>query len=234
MRRRRRERASARGLTLLEVMVSIGILALVSSLIYGALDGMSKSRTGIERMDERYQQGRSALMRLSREVQAAFVSLHEPLVVSQSTRATAFVGKHGSPADRLDFTSFSHRRLARDTHESDQNELGYFGARNPDAGGTDLVRREAKIIDLEPTKGGVVNVVVEDIQSFSLEYLDPLSTDWTEDWDSTQAAGQYMRLPLQVKITLVLNGGPGGQPITLRTKAPVGAQGPLSFAVLQR
>jgi general secretion pathway protein J len=30
---------------------------------------------------------------------------------------------------------------------------------------------------------------------------------WTETWDTTQAAGQPNRLPLQVRITLELKGG---------------------------
>ena len=31
----------------------------------------------------------------------------------------------------VDFTSFSHRRLFRDAHESDQNEISYFLASDP-------------------------------------------------------------------------------------------------------
>lgn len=227
-----RRRAGERGLTLLEVLVSIGILAMVATLVYGALDGMSKSKTTIGKMNERYQQGRSAVSRLSRELQSAFLSVHEPLVASQSTRLTAFIGHRESPIDRLDFTSFSHRRFGRDSHESDQNELGYFGSRDPDDGGLDLARREDKYIDLEPDRGGVVAVVAEDVKSLSLAYLDPLTGEWVEDWDSTQAAGQFMRLPLQVQIILVLDGGPSPEPITFSTKVPIAMQAPIAFASL--
>jgi len=225
-----RSRAKSRGLTLLEVLVSISILALMSTLIYGALDGMSKAKKGLSRIDERYQQGRSALMRISRELQSAFISLHQPLVASQSVSATAFVGKHSSPTDRIDFNSFSHRRFTADVHESDQNELSYFGSRDPDVNKLDLVRRESKTLDLDPGRGGIVNVVAEDIESFTLEYLDPLTSEWTDSWDSTQAAEQFMRLPMQVKITLVLNGGIGDKPLTLVTKTSLGMQLPISFA----
>lgn len=228
----RPHRGGQRGLTLLEVLVSVGILAVVASLVYGALDGMSKSKTVIGAMDERYQQGRGTISRLSRELESAFLSLHDPLVASQATRITAFVGRRESPIDRLDFTSFSHRRVGRDAHESDQNELGYFGSRDPDDGGLDLARREDKHIDLEPDRGGVVNVVAEDVKSLSLAYLDPLTGEWVEDWDSTQAAGQFLRLPLQVHIVLVLEGGPSKEPITLATKVPVAMQSPIAFASL--
>ena len=43
--------SSQRGLTLIEAMVSIGILALIGALIYGAYDGMHRSRKGISGSD---------------------------------------------------------------------------------------------------------------------------------------------------------------------------------------
>jgi general secretion pathway protein J len=91
------------------------------------------------------------------------------------------------------------------------------------------VRREAKFIDLEPTRGGVVNVLAEDIESFDVRYLDPLTGEWTDSWDSTQPAAQFERLPSQVWVTLVLNGGPGGEPIKFETKVPIPMQVPIAF-----
>src|SRR5512132_917826 len=227
-----RRRARSRGLTLLEVLVSIGILALISTLIYGAFDGMARSRAGLTKLDDRYQQGRSALARMSRELQSAFLSMHQPPQQSQWIRTTAFVGKDQGTSDRVDFTSFSHRRLGRDLHESDQNELGYFLSRDPEHSDKyDLVRREQKEIDLEPTKGGVINVICEDVTELDLSYLDPVSGEWTETWDSTQAAGQFLRLPVQVKIRLVLRGGIGDAPIKLETRVPMPMQSAVSFAI---
>jgi len=230
----RARRHSLRGLTLIEAMVSIGVLALIGSLIYGAFDGMSRSRKGISQMNDRYHQGRAAIQRMAREIQAAFVSKHgdytnSQTLASQQVRKTAFVGKDEGTFDRLDFTSFAHQRLAKDAHESDQCEIGYFGARN-DAGTTDLVRREDKILDMEPTKGGVVNVLVEDVQSFDVTYWDDTTNEWVESWDTTQATGQPFRLPKQVLITLILNGGPGGKPIELRARVSPAMQLALDFA----
>ncbi|MBI4702139.1 MAG: prepilin-type N-terminal cleavage/methylation domain-containing protein [Deltaproteobacteria bacterium] len=223
--------ARARGFTLLEALVSMAILALVATLVYGGFHAMTRARSNIERVGDRYQQGRAALSRLARELGSAFLSAHQPFA-SQLIRArqTAFVGLRESPADRLDFTSFSHRRLRRDAHESDQNELSYFAARDPDGGTLDLVRREAPYIDEDPSRGGVVQVLAEDIESFQLSYLDPLTGEWTERWDSTQAAEQFGRLPAQVWIVLVLRGA-RGEPIRFETKAPLGMHLPLSFAV---
>lgn len=230
---KRINRHTQAGLTLIEAMVSIGILALIGSLIYGAFDGMSRSRKGITQMADRYQQGRSAMARMAREIQTAFVSKHgdftnSSTMLAQQARKTAFIGKDSGNFDRLDFTSFAHKQLG--PHESDQAEIGYFGSRNRDTGATDLVRREDKYLDMEPGKGGVVNVLVEDVEQFEIEYLDPITKEWVGEWDTTQAAGQPWRLPMQVRITLVINGGPGGKPVTLRTRVSPAIQTALEFA----
>ena len=222
----------SRALTLLEVMVAVAILAMVSVLIYGAFDGMNRGKKFLGRSADCYHQGRGAMSRIAMEISSAFLSNHQPLTQQQIRRLTIFVGSHGSPADRLDFTSFSHRRLNRDAHESDQNEISYFGSPDPDVSGKmDLARREASIIDTEPKKGGEVLVLVDDIERFELRYLDPTTTLWTDTWDSSQVSGQPNRLPFEVRITLVLKRVPGQEPIKFVSKVQLPMQSPLSFAV---
>jgi general secretion pathway protein J len=221
-----------RGMTLFEVLISIGILALIGTLIYGAFDGMSRARAGLTRMDDKYHQGRQALSRITRELESAFVSLHQPTILTNSMHLPVFIGADSDPYDRIDFCSFSHRRVGHDTHESDQNELSYFASTDPYIHGkTDLGRREQKEIDNDAQHGGVVNVAVEDIQRFDVTYLDPISGDWSTTWDTTQATAQMNRLPLQVKIIIEVRGGPGNQPIRFQTKAPVAMQTALSFGL---
>jgi general secretion pathway protein J len=160
---------------LLEVLVAVGIISLVGVLIYGAFQGMARSRTNIQQAGERYQQGRMALDRMGREIGSAFLSLNVPIDSSVPIRETIFVGNDSSSGDRLDFTSFAHLRLERDRHESDQAEISYFVAQNPDTGGLDLARRVDKYIDEEPARGGLVQVMVENIERFDVRYLDPVS-----------------------------------------------------------
>jgi general secretion pathway protein J len=230
MRRARRRRG--RGLTLLEVMVAVAILAMVALLTYGAFDGLSRGKKNLGRINDRYHQGRAAVERITRELSSAFISMHQPATEAQIRRLTIFAGSNGSPADRLDFTSFSHRRLVKDAHESDQNEVSYFGSPDPNVSGkVDLARREAATIDLEPKRGGEVNVLAEDIESFELRYLDATTGMWTETWDSSQATGQPGRLPFEIKITLALKSGVDGKPVTFTTKVAMPMQAPLNFAL---
>lgn len=235
--RRAQRRLSQAGFTLVEMLVAVAILAMISVLIYGAFAGMKRSKEGIERVNDRYREGRLAMSRISRELQSAYLSLQMPLNPQLAVQKTAFVGTQGTPADRVDFNSFSNRRIDRDSHESDQCEISYFGSENPeDRGVFDLVRRISKHPDLEPTKGGRVDVLATDIDLFDLEYLDPLTGQWVDTWDSTQAIGQPNRMPMQVRVLLVLNGGRreadgrGQKTIRFMTKVDIQMKNPLTFA----
>jgi general secretion pathway protein J len=231
-----KRRHVARGFTLMELLIAIGVLAMISTLIYGAFASMRTSKEGVGRFNDRLHEGRSAIQRMARELQSAYLSHHRPIDPNFIVRLTAFIGDRGSPADTLHFNSFSHRRYDRDSHVSDQCELSYFAAESRDERGRwDLLRRIDVSPDLEPDRGGRVDVLATDIDLLELEYLDPVTGMWAETWDSTQTIGQPDRLPLQVRITLVLNDGrranKGRARGTLRfsTKVSIPIQKPLSF-----
>lgn len=227
-----RRPARARGMTLLEILVSLAVLAMISLLIYGAFDSMSRGRKGEAMRVERARQGRQALERMSREIAAAFVSAHNPFNQALLTRRTIFSGQNGSRFDRLDFASFAHVRVSAESKESDQAEIGYFVAPDPDVPDKmDLVRREQSPIDLEPDRGGDVYVIAEDVESFDIRYFDPLASAWVETWDTQQLTQQLNRLPLEVKLTLVLKGVRNNPPYRFVTKVMLGVQQPLSFGV---
>lgn len=205
---RKADRRSQRGLTLIELLVAMTILAFISVAIYQAMDGLRRSREGVDRITDRYREGRLAMARITRELQSAYLSEHAPIDPSLRVVRTAFIGDRGSPASTLHFNTFAHRRLVEGARESDQAEITYFGSEDPDnAGVVDLARRIDTKVDEYPEKGGRVEVLATNIDLFELEYLDPLSGRWREEWDSTSVVGEQGRLPLQVKITLVLNGG---------------------------
>ncbi len=225
-------RSNRRGLTLIEVLVAVGILSMIATLVYGAFDGMARSQTGLEKNSERFHQGRSALNRMARELESAFLSFHKPLLDQRlQTSQTAFVGTDSGKQDRLDFTSFSHRRLGFGAHESDQNELSYFLSPDPDTKDLDLARRESSYIDMDPKKGGTVQVIAYGAESLDFQYLDPVIGEWVDSWDSTQPTGQLDRMPLQVRIELTVSGAEGGAPLHYVTKVPLAMQTPLSFGV---
>jgi general secretion pathway protein J len=230
----RRHAARSRGLTLLEVMVAFVVLAGIALLIYGAFDSLSRGRKAETARVERARQARNAVTRIARELSSAYLSLHRPFNQSIATRITAFIGDGRSNFDRVDFTAFAHRRTERDSKESDQAEVGYLVVRDPAVDGKmDLVRREQSPPDLYPKKGGIINVLAENVEAFELKYKDPMTGMWTETWDSTQINGQPNRLPLEISITLTMKALPSTPALTYTTKVMMPMLQPFNFGNIQ-
>lgn len=234
----RARRLGVQGFSLIELLIAVGVLTAICVLIYGAFAGMRNSKEGVERIDDRLHEGRETMRRLTRELSSAYISMHRPLDPQLVVLKTAFIGTRGTPADRLDFNSFANRRFDKNSHESDQCELSYFGL--PDkkqSGVTDLVRRISPRLDLKPERGGRVEVLAADIDLFKLRFLDPLTGQWAETWDSTNTVTHTNQLPIYVHVKLVLNGGrrsfAGGGKGTLsfETKIPIQMYQPLTFAI---
>jgi len=194
-----------RGMTLIEVMVAVTILAIVATVAFGGFSQTMRNKEHIEAQSDRAHIIRAALERMVSELSQAYVSIHvNPSPVLQ-TMQTCFIGGRQGRGHRVDFTSFSHHRLYRDAHESDQNELSYFLMDHPDEPNQRvLVRREQNRPDDDPQTGGAVQIMVEDVLEFDMEYLDGTTGLWTDTWDTREVNAQPNRLPVQVKITLVV------------------------------
>ena len=221
-------RRRAPGFTLIEAMVAITILSIVTALIWGGFSQTARNKAQLEAALDRQHGVQATLERMSRELSMAFVSAqlnkNEGLQVVRS----AFVGER----DRVDFTSFSHQRLRRDAHESDQNELSYFVAHDPNEPGQRVIaRREQKRIDDDATTGGRVQILLENVESLELEYLDPSSGEWLDTWDTTQAAMQPNRLPSQVRILVTVPDPRGRGKKTFGTRASIQVVWGLNHAV---
>jgi len=194
-----------RGFTLLEIILAVSVLALVGTMIYG---GFSQTALNKARIEEDVEQSRvvhMALERMVRELSMAFVSTHVNPSPDLRVVETAFIGKDNGRDDRIDFTSFSHRRLYRDARESDQNEISYFVTEHPDDPDVQvLARREQNRIDDDPRRGGKSQILVENVEEFNLEYFDPLLSDCVQTWDTEDVLAQPNRLPTQVRILLAV------------------------------
>lgn len=193
------------GMTLIEALIAIAIISLVSALVWSGFAQTMKNKERVEEDLDRYHVISAGLDRMQRELSMAYVSAQENPNAALNHYRTIFKVTDRSSGDRIDFTSFSHQRLYRDAHESDQNELSYFITSHPeDPGIRVLARREQARVDDDPTRGGRVEILIEDVSDFQLEFLDPLSGQWVRSWDTTQAAGQPNRLPAQVKIMVTM------------------------------
>jgi general secretion pathway protein J len=228
--------STRRGMTLIEVMVVMVIIAMVSTLLYTGFVQTAHNKERVEQDLARAHEIRMGVERIVRELQMAFVSAQINPSPALQVVNTAFVGSDFMAGSRIDFTSFSHQRLYRDAHESDQNELSYYLGDDPhEPGMKSLIRREQRRIDDDPRKGGQAAVLIQNVHKFELGYLEPLTGQWLTTWDTTQAAMQPNRLPTQVRIKLTVPNPRGkGPDQVIGTRVSLPLTYALNFAIYRR
>jgi general secretion pathway protein J len=182
------------------------MFAAVGALVYGGFSQTARTKQAMEGQLDRYHEISMAIERMVRELSMAYVSMHNNNLSTQIAMRTAFIGKESGFGDRIDFTSVSHTRIYRDAKESDQNEISYFVTDDPSGHGKVLARRMQPRIDDKPDEGGRVEVLLSNVLEFELEYLDPVTKEWVQSWDTSKGAGQMNRLPVQVKILVTVPG----------------------------
>ncbi|MBW2277585.1 MAG: prepilin-type N-terminal cleavage/methylation domain-containing protein, partial [Deltaproteobacteria bacterium] len=196
-------RKSARGLTLIEVLVAVAVMSMISMTIWAATSQTARTRDIVEESHDRLHQVRIAFDMISRDLSSAFLSLHRAPV--EPSHDTIFIGQDSGEEDRIDFATFTHQRRYLDVNESDQAEVAYFIAEDPEDGKQlNLVRREAPLLDEEPLEGGQYLIVVEDVAGFDLQYFDFRMNEWQDEWDTTEMTDEAGILPHQVRIRLVV------------------------------
>jgi general secretion pathway protein J len=201
----RRSSRARSGMTLVEIMVSLSIIAIVATLLYSGFSQTARIKERVESQLDREHEIRSGIERMAQEMATAYTSAQRNINEALRTMITGFVAKDEGSNSRVYFSSFSHRRLYRNAHESDQNELSYFITQDPDDRSKDvLARREQRRVDDDLEKGGQVQILISNVTGFSLSFFDPLTKEWSSTWDTTQSASQPNRLPLQAKINVTV------------------------------
>ena len=227
--------ANTEGMTLVEVLAALAVFGLITSIVYSGLTQTIKNKQQVEDELDRYHEIVLGIERISRDLETAYVSAQLYSNPNQAlwTVNTTFYGKEEGNGSRLDFTSFSHRRLYRNAHESDQNELSYFITANPEEKSHSvLARREARRIDDKPEEGGQAQILIDDVTAFKLRYLDPLTLEWVSAWDASPAGTQPNRLPSQVEIKVTVPNIRGkGPDLTFGTRTIIPIRYALNFAV---
>jgi general secretion pathway protein J len=218
---------SARGFTLVEVMIAVGITAIIGALVVGSFQRTYAARDLAEAQDERFSSARVALTRMARELSQAYVSEHYDRKRFRE-RPTLFRGKDLGDRDDLLFTTMSHVRLTRDEKASDEAVVEYSVER--DTGSADeyaLWRREKTRIDEDPDRGGSKAIVCEHVTQFDVEYWDWKRQEWAREWTTTTTDHQGL-LPTRVKVRLGVR-WPDGKQRTFETQARVAVIRPMDF-----
>jgi general secretion pathway protein J len=220
-----------KGFTLMEVMISLGILGFMLSAAWFSTSAASNTKERFTDRQERNNEIRIAMAFMVRDLESAYLSANEDQSLAE--RRTLFVGKGTSQVDDLRFSSLGHRVLWADANESEQTLISYSAENDlEDRAMTNLVRREQRRLSMEGWKNekAEVDVLLRDIERVSFEYYDWKENEWRENWDSTGVDAQRGRLPTRVRIKVEVRASKTRtQTITFVTQARLMMQEELRF-----
>ena len=112
-----------RGMTLIEIMIAISILAIVIGMAWGSFGMVSTQQERIQGINDRLHEVEQAVNRMVRDLSTAFMTTHGLDDTQVMIRyKTGFLGDK----DRLDFTSMGYVRMFKDEKVGDQSEISYF------------------------------------------------------------------------------------------------------------
>jgi general secretion pathway protein J len=191
------------GFTLLEALIAMAIMAMMGALIWSSFSPSFQLKEEVEAQADHDTAIRQAVNRMAREISMAYLSndydkgrYREMLTVFQGRR-------NAGNRDRLLFTSFAHQRLYENAPEGDQAFIEYRILEDPlIPGQLNLMRREKTVLDDQPDRGGVEEVLCDDVRGLSFRYWDDQKKQWVEDWD-TKDVSRTGQLPFRVEIALL-------------------------------
>jgi general secretion pathway protein J len=199
----RSRRKTEHGFTLVEIMLALALMALLTSILWGTLAQTAKVKRRIEQAQDRTHTVRVALMRMSREIEMAYVAFE---ATGTQERRTMFSGTSHNDFDELRFSWFGHLRFRADQAEGDTALVTYFSQPDPDDSMlTNLMRRETRRLEAKDPKliPGETYILCPAISRLKFAYYDYKQKDWREEWDTTTADG-LTYLPTQVRISLTV------------------------------
>jgi len=195
-------RGGAAGFTLIEVMLALSILGFITVTLWGSFSSAANVKRRTEAGEDRVHAARVAMMRMTREIEMAFLSNSENPALSE--RRTMFVGAPHAGLDELRFSWFGHQRLRANSAEADTGLVNYYGL--PDAEDRtviNLMRRETRRLEPRDPRAipGEAYILCPAVTRLKFSYYDYKKKEWKDEWNTIGADGaQY--LPTHVRITL--------------------------------
>lgn len=198
-------RPCSEGFTLLEALISIGILGTILSFVYMSFFTAFNAKSYVEQRNEVYQVGAQIMSHLKREIAGAYLDINPAGVISPYTY---FIGIKdewdGNPMDRLYFTTLSHVDIpvGNQIQGSDYSAIAYDSQIDQENNKVYLVHREQPFFATEPLTQGPGFIITRSAVSIAFYFFDPNTKQWIDQWDTRLQGKNY--LPYAVLIQLIL------------------------------
>jgi len=188
-----------RGLTLMELMIAILLLAVISVVTFTAVANGTAMGDEANAQRQLTTMGRNALSVLSRELSHSFVSQNQT-----DYYRTQFKGTDRNPIDEVYFVSRAHEKRYANVKEGDIAEFGYWSEEDRLGGPyRTVIHRESPIVDDDPERGGTLLALCHSVRELNFRYYDQNKEEWVDEWDS-EGADTANRVPHAIEIKLEL------------------------------
>lgn len=197
------QRIRQAGFTLMELMLSLALVALIMIILFGSFHAVASSKLQAERRLEADQQGRTLIWLMARELRGAVFT---PLIPSHQLLIGQAQRQGGMPMDSIIFATLNpgHRK-ALDGFSAEEI-VNYTAVPNPNHRGWFMLTRSERsglLVTANPPQLPPT-VLANNVVSLHMRYFNGFQ--WLESWDSTSApAGQS--LPQAISIELMMGSG---------------------------
>jgi prepilin-type N-terminal cleavage/methylation domain-containing protein len=191
------------GFTLIELIISAALMAIVIGTAYACLSAGVAGKRLVEARGEGTQSARVALSMMAADLRAA-IPLPGKVEFLGMRRTIGEV-----EAGNLDFSTRNYNQ--RKLREPDYCEISYFLAPDKESDSFVLMRRRDATPDPEPLEGGVQEEIARGVRGLRFEFYD--GYDWFDDWGDPDGKTKGMMyppsnsygLPEAVRITIVFD-----------------------------
>jgi general secretion pathway protein J len=197
-------RHAQRGVTLVELVVSIAIVAVITLFSFMTIQGATEVAEETAARAELYKMGRNAMEKMSAELTMAFISNQRSEFFQ-----THFVGTDRDPVDEVYFVARAHEKRYAEVKEADYAEFHYWSEDDMHGGRyRTLMHRESPVVDDDPERGGTVHALCHDVRELNLRWFDSDREEWVDEWDS-ESSDYAGKRPSAFEIRLELEDSEG-------------------------
>jgi len=203
-----------RGFTLIEMMLAIGVLAMILAMLASSFHTIAQSKVHAEARLMVDREGRALLWQLSKEVSNA---VQTPYAISHVALLGAGHMGNGLPIDTITMSTYSagHRRAL--TGMTPENIVTYNLTPNPSRPRWYVLQRSQQSGLLTSTVAAQATVLADNVLSLHFRYFD--GNRWGESWDSSSLPART-QLPIAVAIQIQM-AAPGGRVMDFATQVTV-------------
>jgi prepilin-type N-terminal cleavage/methylation domain-containing protein len=203
----RRIPASQTGMTLLEVLVSASILAIILTLLYTAYHAQMMTTSEAEDMARTNQIGRVIFERMTKDLESAVIRFPNMVTAGLLGMESEDREEDGFPADRIRFTSLSHMEPGASPPHTDLCEIGYTLEPDPEGPGFILMRMDDPTPDGDMSSGGSTIEVGRSITGLDFVFEDDAGNLFNQ-WNASELdQGEKTPAIISISITLLDRSG---------------------------